>query len=269
MKYFVYAVMASQVVVLYWLAAPATFRLIYRSCLQRNPAWLEAHPEFAQRYRQANYPFALSFLLGLGWLIALGGGIANGSLERAEPRTLLWPALLWLLFELAVAAIEYARIGKHIPLPDRRRAVLGRRSVGDFINPAWIWPGCAMLLAIGLVYLWAYWSGRLDTDVLVWRLASLLLGAAIWSAALRYSVRRKKQALDDALGPPYRRAEVRTVVACLYLYVLVLAYHTLQDVFAMYLDGNLLFYTVLSLILQSLALIWMTFNFPQRKQHAL
>jgi hypothetical protein len=94
--------------------------------------------------------------------------------------------------------------------------------------------------------------------VLEWRLFSLAAGSLIWVLALRHTIHRKKQAVDEALGPGYRKSEVFGTVACLYLFILAAAFRALQELLGVYLLADVAFFTGASLLLQVAVLFWIS-----------
>ncbi len=248
--WFVYAVIFSQMVVLYWLAAPATFRLIYQSYLTKNSEWIANHPEFVRRYAQEKYAIWLSRLLGAVWIaIAIWGLVAAAS-EQWLIGLLLLSMLVWLVLELTVSGIEYQRVYKKIPLPKKRHASLERRMLIGLANPAWIYAGLSVLAAIGAIYVYAYCRELIDVDLLLWRLGSLIAGAVMSIAFLLYCVRRRKQEIDDALGPRFRRSETLGAIYCLYFFAIAMAVRELQDLFGISLINDVIFFAVASIVLQ-------------------
>lgn len=255
MNYFIDAVMLSQIVVLYGLAAPRTFRMIGQACLNKNPPWLATDPALRLRYRSVRYPLVLSALVGAFWLFRAARTITGQQpADTGNGSILLLPMLSWLVLELAVAAVEYQRVWKKIPQPDLRRTTFAPRNLSAFASPLWLLPAMGMILALTAGYLMAFAHEALELHILLWRMGSLVLGCAIWACALHHAIHRKKQPVDEAIGVCYRRADVRATVACLYGFVAVAGFRALQDVFAIFLMPTLAFYAVASLSLQLLAL---------------
>jgi hypothetical protein len=251
-----YAVIFSQVVVLFGVAAPATFRLLQRSYLNKNAAWLGDHPEFVARYGQVRYPARLSYLLGALWLLFLALVIAGGQMAEHLTAALLAPAFCWMALEATVAAIEYRRVALKIPLPAVRRATLEPRGLRDFASPAWIFPGYALLAGIMATYTVGYSHELVDGAVFAWRMASMVVGTGLWIVTLRYCVRRKRQLVDDTFGPGYRRLEVRGTIGCLYIFAGFALLRGLQELFGIYLLTDLTFLTLGSILLQTVLLSW-------------
>lgn len=249
------AVMYSQIAVLYWLAAPTALRLMYRSYLDTNRAWVLANPAFGARVKPA-YAIGLSIAIGLGAMIVLNAQLRAGVSASRQVWALILPMLLWVLFELGIAAVEYQRICKAIPLPDKRRAAFERRSLRGFVHPGAIAPGVLLLIVLCMAYVVAYCHDLIDADLLAWRLASIAIGSAIWFAALRHCVHRKPQPADEALGPLYRRAEVLGTIACLYLFVIAAGFRALQELCDSYLMADVAFFTGASIVLQLVLLCW-------------
>lgn len=264
---FVTGITFSQIVVLYWLAAPASFRLLRQSYLNRNPAWAAATPGYTAADPAPRYPVVIAALLGLAWLIKFAMDWHANEGWPDGTAALLWPALLWLVLEVGVAGAEYYRLYRHIPVPAKRRVVVERRRLADYIHPAWCYPAVALLLAVTCTYIGAFAHELIDVEVALLRGAGLLLGAILWAAALYHSVSRKKQPIDDALGPHYRGAEVRAIVACLYVFGLLSAEKAVADIFGIHVLRDRYVLAITSLALQLLVLFWMTFNFSTRKQH--
>lgn len=269
MNHYTEAIMISQVVVLYGFAAPQSFRLMRQTFLNKNPAWIAAHPQFARQQIAVRYPLVASLLIGLAWLVDSVRFISSAEMsEPAASSRLLWPMITWLVLEIGIGCLQYHRVWKKIPSPDKRRTTFSPRVLQAYAHPLWLLPAVVMMSGIALTYLLAYLHGELDLPVLLWRLGSLILGSTIWAAALHYAIHRKKQPLDESLGARYRRTDVRATVACLYGFAAIAGFRALQDVFAVFLIPNLVFYTFASLILQLLALFWITFDFSNRPSNA-
>jgi len=254
------AVMYSEIAVLYWLVAPATLRLMYRSYLNKNRAWVAANPAFVASRVKPAYATGLSLAIGLGWMVVLSFGLHAGAGQSWQWHVwgLMLPMLVWLALELAVAGIEYRRICRAIPLPDKRRAAFERRSLRAFAHPAAITPGIVLLIALCMAYVVAYCHGLVEAGLLAWRLFSIVLGSAIWFAALRHCVHRKPQPADEALGPLYRRSEVLGTIACLYLFVVAAGFRALQELCDIYLMADVAFFTGASVVLQLVLLFWLS-----------
>ena len=253
----VYLIAASQIIVLYGLAAPTSLRLVRRAYAQRNPAWLAMQPEIMARLQRRSLPLALFYGLATLWLAGLAYAIATGRIDDLLTAVLLLPALAWVVCEAAVGALDYRRIGRKIPLAARRHTTLQRRALRDFAPPAAIVPGCGLLIGIVAVYGSAYSQELIDDRLFGVRLASLLLGTGLWIGTLRYCVRRKRNVVDDTLGPAYRQAEVIGTIACLYLYAGLALLTALQDVYGWYLLDSVTLLAGGSVLIQAALLLWM------------
>jgi hypothetical protein len=114
------------------------------------------------------------------------------------------------------------------------------------------------MAAISGSYLTALADGSIAKSLFWWRIASMIVGSLILSASLRYSVQRKRQAVDDVLGPTYRRFEVLGTIACVYLFVLAIGLLAVQDVLGIYLLTNIAFLGSASVLLQIVVLLWVS-----------
>jgi hypothetical protein len=271
MMWFSNAVLASQIVVLYALAAPAALRALYAAARARNPDWLTVHPELAGRL-DPRRAVALSLAACAAWLTTLGllaAGADAGDLTGGRDwriALLIASMLGWIALEWLAAALLQRRVLARIPAPARRRASLSPRTLAAFAHPFIIAPGLLMLVLLAALYLRAWASGAVDTPVAVWRLLSLCGGAALWALALRHCVRRKPQA--DAWADDWqRRAEVRGCIACLYLFALAAGWRALQDLSGVYLPGELDFFSWASVLLQAVLLLWLVRSHLLRPTH--
>lgn len=264
MMWFSTAVLTSQIVVLYGLAAPAALRGMYRAWLARNPEWLRAHPEFAASHgpRRA---VVLSLLLGAGWLALLSYDLLGDAARGQDPTggrdwriaLLIASMLAWVALEWLVAAVEVRRIVARIPPPARRRASLAPRTLAAYARPWSVVPGLLLLLVLAALYLRAWSGDSLAAPVLAWRLICLVGGAALWGLVLRHSVHRRREAGNELPDDWVRRAEVRGCIACLYLFVLAAGWRALQDLSGIYVPGELDFFSWASLLLQAVLLGWL------------
>jgi hypothetical protein len=260
-RWFSDAVLASQIVVLYALAAPAALRTLYGAARARNPDWLNTHPEVSGRL-DPRRAVALSLAAGAAWLAALGllsAGADVGDLTGGRDwriALLIASMLGWIALEWLAAALLQRRVLAHIPSPARRRASLTPRTLGGFAHPFVIAPALLMLILLAALYLRAWTHEEVATPVLAWRLLSLCGGAALWALVLRHCVRRKAQ--TDAWADDWqRRAEVRGCIACLYWFALAAGWRALQDLSGIYLPGELDFFSWASVLLQALLLLWL------------
>ena len=252
----VYIIVCSQIVVLYGLAAPTSVRLLRSSYQQRNPAWLAGQPELAARLGNTRAPVALCYGLATLWLLLLADMMATQGLDDKLNYALLLPAVCWIAVEAVIGAIDYRRVGRLIPPPARRRATLERRALGDFVHPVWLLPGLALLLGVAATYTTGYAHELIDGSVFGWRLVSLAVGAALWISTLRYCVGRKRNVVDDTLGPGYRQAEVIGTIACLYVFAGLALLKALDDVYAVEWLSSVTTLACGSVLLQVALLAW-------------
>lgn len=252
----VYLIAASQIIVLYGLAAPASLRLLRRAYAQRNPEWLATQPALQVRLQRQALPLALFYGIAALWLGGLVYATTTGQIDQLLPMALLLPALGWVACEAAVGALDYRRIGSQIPLAPRRHTTLQRRTLSDFAPPASLVPGYGLLVAIAAIYSTGYGHELIDGRLFGVRLASLLVGTGLWISTLRYCVRRKRNVVDDTLGPAYRRAEVIATIVCLYVYASLALLTALQDVYQLYLLDSVTALTCGSVLLQAAMLLW-------------
>lgn len=244
----IYSVAISAIVVLYWISAAGSIRLIDSSFLNKNPQWLADNPAFKARYMDSRYATRGFYFAGMAWLAVLGYLSAASSIEAvvvaSVAATFLWVAMLF-----GHACLEYHRTWKKIPLPAKRQVTLERRALRDFVPPAWTY-ACYSLYALGVgIYVAAMVRGLISIPVFVGRMAGLAIVLVVGTLTLLYCVRRKRQPIDDA-WPAYRKMEVRGNVVVLYACLLVLVWRILQDLFSISLFDDLAFFTTVSALIQ-------------------
>lgn len=249
-----YLVAIIQIVMLYWLTANKTLRLIDDTFFSKNRAWIEQNPAFKKAHRESELASLSFYALGLGWLMLFVPPAVSGMVIPAY--LTIAPTLAWVALILAYAAVASQRIGRNIPLPARRSALFERRSLRDFVNPLWSTTCFVLFAAAAAFYAVGYGRGLIATDVFVGRMAGFAIMVPTGIATLLYCLRRKHQPIDDAWGPSYRRMEVRGNIAVLYLCLLVVAWCLLQDFFAVPPFSRVAFFSAINLMMQ---VAWLRF----------
>jgi uncharacterized Tic20 family protein len=107
---------------------------------------------------------------------------------------------------------------------------------------------------IAAVYIQAVRLGRIDNATFTARMTGLSIGLIFGTLALFYGIRRKRQPLDDAWGPSYRKLEICFYVFVLYLLALVGVNCVLEDIFAISFFSDITFVIAVSLIIQAFSL---------------
>ena len=248
-----YAVAASQIAVLYWLCARTFFALADQNTFARNPAWCAAHPDFRARHAHAARASGASYALGAIWLAVL---LASGPAASAGWLAFLStaPTLCWILLLGAYKLYQARRVAPLIPLPERRRASLQRRTLRDFVPPAVSLPCFALYAAAYAIYGAAYWLALLPVATIGARLTGVTVILLIAMPVLLYALRRKDNAADRAAGPRSRIWEVRFHFVVLYGGLAVIALRVAEDFFRIDLLNTMLFFTFINLLLQAIFL---------------
>ncbi|PWF46139.1 hypothetical protein C7C56_016625 [Massilia glaciei] len=252
----IHMIAASQIAMLYWLTAARMMRLVDATFFHKNPAWLADHPEFKQRHATPKIALWSLYALGAAWFALLAYSAAQS--DRPDLLTVLTfaPTLAWAGLMLCYAGVGHYRVYRKIPLPERRSAQFERRSLRDFVHPAWTTTCFALYAAAILAYLAGHHLGLIATHVLAGRMAGFAVIVPVGVATLLYCVRRKRQPIDDAWGPAYRQMEVRGNVVALYGCLIVVGWGMSQDFFGTAALSGALFFTAVNLAMQ---IIWLGF----------
>ena len=188
-----------------------------------------------------------------------GATIFFGSDPKPGTRifTLLVPTFAWLILVLGYTCVAYHRVCKKIPLPTKRSANFERRALRDFVPPFWTIL-CYLLYAVAIgVYIVAIRTELIPMQVFVGRMIGFVIILVTGTSTLLYCLRRKKQAIDDAWGPFYRKMEVTGNIILLYGCLLVVAWGMLRDFFSVSLFGEAAYFFAMLNVLMQLA--WVTF----------
>ena len=261
----IYLVAIIQIVMLYWLTANKTLRLIDDTFFSKNRTWVEQNPAFKTQHRESKMATFSLYVAGSAWLVLVLHAGASGA---AIPAYLMFaPTTAWSVLMLIYAGVANQRIGCNIPLPAKRSVVFERRSLRDFVNPVWS-TTCFVLYAVAITaYAIGYGRGIIATEVFVGRMVGIGIMLLTGIATLLYCVRRKQQPIDEAWGPSYRRIEVRGNIVLLYLCLVLLAWFMLQDFFAAPPLSKEAFFSVVNLMMQ---VVWLRFfSSPVVKQMLL
>ncbi len=218
----------SQIILLYGCFFGLSARITYDSYIARNRQWVADNPSFQKRFPPPRYSIWLAYLMGAVWIAILVRVFFITADGSWLPKSLLLPAVPFVLLWLLYAGMEYLRVCKRVPLPDKRRTSLQRRELRDFLSPLWVY--LAYLLAAGLVAtdVGAFLAGTIELRPFRALMIGLISGALVCALVLRYSLRRRDAPLDDLLGPAYRKLEVILAVGVLYLLVLLSVVATLR-----------------------------------------
>ena len=255
MNWVLAAVVLSQTVVLYWIAAPASMRQLYVGFFARNREWSGQDDRIAGLQRAQKRSIAIVRLAGVAWLAYVGRLLFVGADSSELIRAALTSMLGWLILDLGIGLIEQRRIGRGIALPAKRTATFAPRTVGAFIHRAWIVVGLLATGALCAAYLMARHAGLIDDQRLLERLTVVLLGSGAWCAALWYAVHRKKQAIDAVYGPGYRHFDIHGTVGTLYVFAAAAGFFVLRDLYGVDWLSDALFIVLASLTLQGFVLV--------------
>lgn len=246
----VYAVAFSQILILYGVATASNARLVYHLYLSKNRQWVNENPAFRQRYAAPRFAIWLSYAMGLAWLAVLLQTMAGGGPEGRLIALLVGPIFSWMALCFGYAGIEYHRVCKKIPLPARRSTSLERRTLRDFMNPFWAYLGYGLIALVAAVYVTALLRGIIAMELFAARMTGLTIAVVLQVLTLAYCIRRKKQPVDEELGPGYRRLEVIGNIPLLYLVVFIGGFRILQDLFGISLFSDITFFLFTSVLVQ-------------------
>ena len=205
--------------------------MFYHS-LNKNPEWIDAHPDFRNHNRINSAALYFFYFLAAASLLAT----IKYSLITPSPdyyvRLLVTPQLIWGLgLSVYVAAFDYG-VMKKIPAPAIRKASLIDRRLSAFV-PLWTVQLCYGSLALEIcIYAWALMNNSLDHGLAIRRILGVSGVVIIGTGVLLCFLRRKHSELEDILGlPSGRRVEVIFGLSALYLGVAVGAWRILGDFF--------------------------------------
>lgn len=203
----IFALAVSQIVVLFWLSSRKCFAVINKIYLDKNVTWIRDNPAFFARFSQAKYTVFFMYVIGAFWLFGLGATFDNKTDETLFFYTIM-PNFVWQLVLAVYVVVMYFRIAKKIPLAAKRSASLARRTLGDYVHPLWtvLWVAC-YLFVFG-AYVVALSNQQIDMNTFLYRVIYVCFVLLLTSAFVRYSVRRKKNFLDDVFDSSFRRWEV-------------------------------------------------------------
>lgn len=250
----IYAVAFSQIVVLYGLFGPLCIRMFYGVIIHRNPQWVNDNPAFQRRYPAPKYSIWLFYLAGAAWIAFFVWVFFTTKVGFWLLGSLTAPVFPFTIIYLLYIGVEYFRVLKRIPLPTKRTVPLERRSLQDIVNPWWVYLSYLFLAIIAGVYLFEYYDGKVDTNIFARRMIGLAVVVLLATGSLIYSIRRKKQPIDELVGAKYRKFELSFTILVLYLGVGAGALRLLQDVFAVRPFSDDRVFVALSVFLQIVAL---------------
>jgi hypothetical protein len=205
-----------------WFVLPAwssQFAVLYVA--DRNPAWIESHPEVAKRLLVRgwfHWVLAVWGALCFAALLALQVGALPPTLSTKLANQPAWEALKDLnsvlllpgLLLFFVPALLFQRwLQRTVPLAHRRTATLARRTLDDFV-PRSI--QLAVYVLVGIVAIAWLFVGvmQLYSSSIFWgRFALLVALTPAFAFFVRLGVNRAPHSLDRLLGPRYRMGEVR------------------------------------------------------------
>jgi len=246
--FFIYA----GLVVTYWFVfATWSSRFTIAMVADRNPDWLDVHPEFASRLTGSRWfvwscyvwgAMSLAALLALqigAWPQALAP-YAPGAEKWARLKNINWALLgVGLVYYFGCVGVFTRRLRKDVPLAERRNATLERRSLDDFV-PRGLRTAIYTLVVIHLAGWLTVGVSRLYSTPRFWdRFVTLIALSGIFYFFTRLSVNRPPFAMDRIFGPHYRRGEVRYAFAlevCLPAMFALLIYQEVADVLVV--DGD-------------------------------
>lgn len=240
-EWFDFFVYASSIIA-FWFVLPAwSARFTLATVADRNPQWPREHPDVSAKLSGASRARWLYHAWGIVSLAALFAFQAGLWPRQWSPEVLgmaRWETLKDLNTLLLVpgvvafvgAGVLFSRwLISTVPLVERRRATLERRTIGNFV-PRWAQVAVYALIGLNL----AAWLG---VAVLGWnatpkfwsRFVLVLVMTPVFLLFPRLSVRRPPQALDRIFGPRFRRTEVRYGVAMNLVLPLVGAFRLYEE----------------------------------------
>jgi hypothetical protein len=203
----IFALAFSQIVVLYWISTRSCLGMINKIFLDKNTAWVLDNPDFYARFAKPKLTVYLLYGVGALWLLGLSS--IMGKMDDTSLFLFLGvPNSVWQMMLMVYLGVAYFRIAKKIPLPTKRSANLARRNLRDYVHPFWTGLCVASYLIVIASYVAALTGKHIELEVFVRRMAYLAFVLLLTVGLLRYSLRRKRNFLDDVLGASFRRWEV-------------------------------------------------------------
>jgi len=217
--YFVYSTQA----ILLCIALPRWGARFTRPMLNdRNPQWTAANPEIVSRLENGGWWMKTIQAWGIVCVVVLLVFRLDLQPRVLSPQSLDTPSWEVLMttsnFLLAVGLVlffyglwsSWRWVKRLVPLTERRQATLAPRSLDDYV-PRWLQYLVYGLVAASIVarpLIDAYFPGQLKN---VWGPVAIqiFISALAWLGAVA-GVGRAPTQFDRALGPAYRRLEVRT-----------------------------------------------------------
>ena len=218
-------VVYAALIVVVWGWFPAwSSQLTVPLIADRNPAWLEDHPDKAQQLVDSRWFRWSCQLWGVTSLLALlafqfGGWPPRLAFLRSARQ---WEALRDLNSFLLLAGLTFVAscallfvrwLHANVPLSLRRRATLDRRSIDDYVPQPLRY---AIYTAIALhLAAWAAVGvmGRYATGAFWGGMAFQVALSGVFLVLMATAVRRRPGAMDRIYGPGYRRIEVLVAFA--------------------------------------------------------
>lgn len=255
---------------LYFVVGGALSRLGFLAVLERNPEWLEAHPDTRERLARAGGARLLSYALGtisLALLTACQFRLWPAALAapRFEPahwmvlKDLATALTLPLLVAYGVGTLLFYRWLSTVPQRERRAATLTPRELGDFVPtsvrvPTYFaiaahlgaWIGAGAWLIASTPERWLAQASQFFGAALAFAVTHTVF---FWIA--RAAVRRRPGTLDRLFGVTFRQRQVQTIFACNWL---VMVTGTLRLLGELRTEGHLARISQLVLVVGVLAL---------------
>lgn len=259
-NWIIFVLALSQIVVLYGISARTCLHAINKIFLDKNPVWVHENPDFYARFSKPKFAVFFLYFVGAAWLLGLSTIMSELDTISLFTYTVM-PNFVWQLVLMVYLGVAYFRIAKKIPLAAKRSANLARRNLRDYVHPIWTILCAACYLIVFVAYATALSLKQIQLDVFFYRVAYVILVLLLTVGFLRYSLRRKKNFLDDAFGPTYRRWEViANFIFSLSTGALVVLWVMANDLTDTLWLSPLNMALTLSISVQAL-LIYFTFNF--------
>ena len=205
-----------------WFALPAAGARFTRALIaDRNPDWLAAHAEVSHGMAHSRICRLVSYVFGtvsIAALVAAQAGVWPTSLSAPAFEPERWMVLsdiltaavmLWLVYAVSTGALFTRWLERTVPLAERRRASLERRSVEAFVSRRM---RLAVYIAIGghlAVWLIVGVLGAHTSSTFWPMFASQFAISFAFFVIARIVAERRPNSLDDIFGPAFRRTEVR------------------------------------------------------------
>jgi hypothetical protein len=226
-----------------WIVYPfAQTRLTIPLIADRNPVWLAAHPEAAERIAASRLHVWISFALGavsLAVLTAFQVGWWHPDYNAGLRAPSGWMVLWDLAISSMIAALVigggmgirgFLRLKKLVPLAPQRQATLERRSLDDYVPRAVRYAVYSAVVVNLVAWVAAAILGTHSSPVFWPRVVTMFVLSGFFWFFTAVSVARRPNVWDRLFASAYRCFEVRMTFGCQILTPIIGALRLYEEV---------------------------------------